>query len=139
MMIYLQSTLNSLYRMQMQRTEDLFAGTEENISIKLKDEAMQRNKANLLVYIKNAKDAMQGKIGDLVEQMGQYEDLIRQLPKEPTRYPEHPAAGAGQRAHVPLPIGKASEHRDRPSGKVSCRRSRRSRTRSLVVWCGLTR
>jgi capsular exopolysaccharide synthesis family protein len=78
---FLQSTLNSLYSMQMQRTKDLFTGTEDNVTIREKDKAMQLNKANLLVYTKNAKSAMRDKIGDLEEQMQQYEDLIRKLPK----------------------------------------------------------
>ncbi|MEZ4791837.1 MAG: polysaccharide biosynthesis tyrosine autokinase [Flavobacteriales bacterium] len=78
---FLKQTLGQLYSMQMERNEDLFTGTQENVTIQRLDSAIQLNKANLLTYIKNARNAIKSKIGDIQEQVDDYESLIRKLPK----------------------------------------------------------
>ena len=78
---FLKKTLEQLYSMQMDRIEDLFTGTTENIAVQRLDSNIQRNKLNLLTYIKNARNAIQGKIGDIQSQVNEYEALIRKLPK----------------------------------------------------------
>lgn len=79
--VFLQKTLGLLYSMQMDRNKDMFTGTADNIAIQRLDSVIQMNKANLLAYIKNARSAIKGKIGDLQEQVGDYESMIRKLPK----------------------------------------------------------
>lgn len=78
---FLQKTLGLLYSMQMDRNEALFTGKAENISIQRLDSTIQLNKLNLLTYIKNARNAINGKIGDIQQQADDYENLIRKLPK----------------------------------------------------------
>ena len=78
---FLKQTLGQLYSMQMERNEDLFTGTQENVTIQRLDSAIQLNKANLLTYIKNARSAIKSKIGDIQQQVDDYESLIRKLPK----------------------------------------------------------
>ncbi|MBK7111850.1 MAG: polysaccharide biosynthesis tyrosine autokinase [Flavobacteriales bacterium] len=78
---FLKQTLGSLYSMQMARTSGLFTGTEANISIQELDSTIQLRRAILLTYIKNAKHAIEQKMGDLGEQASDYEGMIRNLPK----------------------------------------------------------
>lgn len=78
---FLQKTLGQLYGMQMERNENLFTGTTNNAVIQRLDSTIQLNKANLLTYIKNARNAINGKIGDIQRQADDYEALIRKLPK----------------------------------------------------------
>ena len=78
---FLERTLGMLYTMQMDRTKGLVTGTEENMTIQQLDSTIQRNKVNLLVYIKNARDATNSKIEDIQVELNDYEQLIRGLPK----------------------------------------------------------
>lgn len=78
---FLKQTLSLLYSMQMERNSDLFTGTEYNTTIQRLDSNIQLNKANLLTYIKNARNAIKGRIGDIQGQANDYERLIRGLPK----------------------------------------------------------
>lgn len=78
---FLRQTLGQLYTMQMDRNQDLFAGTEENVTIQRLDSAIQWNRANLLTYIKNARAAIRGKMGDIQGQSDDYERMLRSLPK----------------------------------------------------------
>ncbi len=78
---FLKQTLGSLYSMQMERTSDLFTGTEDNITIQRLDSTIQLRKAILLTYIKNAKHAIEQKMEDIGEQSSDYEGMIRNLPK----------------------------------------------------------
>jgi len=78
---FLKQTLGQLYTMQMERNTGLFTGTSVNMAIQELDSTIQLNKANLLTYIKNARHAITGKIGDIQVQLNDYEQLIRNLPK----------------------------------------------------------
>ncbi|HOY29127.1 MAG TPA: polysaccharide biosynthesis tyrosine autokinase [Flavobacteriales bacterium] len=78
---FLRQTLGQLYEMQMERNEDMFNATNENMAVQRLDSTIQLNKANLLTYIKNARQAIQGRIGDIQQQANDYEGLIRKLPK----------------------------------------------------------
>ena len=78
---FLKQTLGQLYAMQMERNLDLFTSTDANMAVQELDSTIQLNKANLLTYIKNARKAISGKIGDIQAQVNDYEQLIRKLPK----------------------------------------------------------
>ncbi|MBL7939125.1 MAG: polysaccharide biosynthesis tyrosine autokinase [Flavobacteriales bacterium] len=78
---FIKGALEQLYTMQMQRNTDLFTGTDRNMSIQQLDSTIQLNRANLLTYVKNARKAITGKIGDIQEQVDDYEQMIRNLPK----------------------------------------------------------
>ena len=78
---FLRQTVGQLYTMQMERNEALFTAKLENAVVQRLDSVIQLNKANLLTYIKNARKAIQGRVGDLQQQGHDYEGLIRKLPK----------------------------------------------------------
>lgn len=78
---FLRQTVGQLYTMQMERNEALFTAKLENAVVQRLDSVIQLNKANLLTYIKNARKAIQGRVGDLQQQVHDYEGLIRKLPK----------------------------------------------------------
>jgi capsular exopolysaccharide synthesis family protein len=77
---FLKETLTELYRMQMRRNNMLYSSTDDNMGVKQLDSTFFLNRANLLVYIKNSKAAIGSKIGDIQEQLTDYEDMIRSLP-----------------------------------------------------------
>jgi capsular exopolysaccharide synthesis family protein len=79
--IFLQETLERMYEQQMGRNSMLFDATEEQTAIARLDSTLLLNKLNLLTYLKNSRSALRGKIGDLQEQIADYEGMIRKLPK----------------------------------------------------------
>ena len=78
---FLRSSLTSLYGMQQERTRMLFDGTESNMSIRRFDETMQMTRGNLLVYIKNLRTALEGRMADIDGQIRDYENILRALPR----------------------------------------------------------
>ena len=78
---FLKTTLNELYEMQMTRSSMLYSGTERNMGVARMDSSFHLNRMNLLVYIKNSRKAINDKISDIDVQLGDYEALIRSLPK----------------------------------------------------------
>lgn len=78
---FLRQSLTQLYKDQMQRNEYLFSGTVSNAAVEQLDSTLQLNRLNLLTYIKNARGAISGKIGDVQAQVSDYERMIRNLPK----------------------------------------------------------
>lgn len=78
---FLRQTLSELYTMQMDRNDDLFRGTDKNVAVLQLDSAIHWTRANLLTYIKNARTALKGKVGDIQVQVNDYERMIRSLPK----------------------------------------------------------
>ena len=78
---FLRETLGMLYEKQLQRNEMLYSGTTSNMAIALIDSTLQLNRLNLLTYIKNARAAKVGRMGDIGEQVSEYEVMIRALPK----------------------------------------------------------
>ncbi|MCW5898889.1 MAG: polysaccharide biosynthesis tyrosine autokinase [Flavobacteriales bacterium] len=78
---FLRQTLGELYSMQMERTRMLFAGKEENISVRELDRAMDLIRGNLHTYIRNAREAVQGRMQDVEKQIRDYEVLIRNMPE----------------------------------------------------------
>ena len=78
---FLRTTLNDLYDRQMERNRMLFQGTEMNTGIKQLDSTLQYTRANLLIYIKNSREALRGKTKDVERQIADYEGMLRNLPK----------------------------------------------------------
>ena len=78
---FLQQTLEEMYTMQMERNEMLFDATEDQVAVARVDSTLLLNKLNLLTYLRNSRDALRSKIGDLRGQVADYEGMIRSLPK----------------------------------------------------------
>jgi capsular exopolysaccharide synthesis family protein len=78
---FLQQTLEEMYSMQMERNNILFDATEDQVSVARLDSTLLLSKLNLLTYLKNSRDALRSKIGDLRVQVADYEGMIRSLPK----------------------------------------------------------
>jgi capsular exopolysaccharide synthesis family protein len=78
---FLKETLEELHRMQMRRNSMLYSGTDRNQGIAQLDTTFNRTRVNLLVYIKNSRNAIKDKIRDIEGQLRDYESLIRSLPK----------------------------------------------------------
>ncbi len=78
--VFLRSTLSELYTMQMNRNSMLFDATPENLSVNRLDSTIMLNRGNLLLYVKNSREAIRAKIQDVQAQMDDYERLIRTVP-----------------------------------------------------------
>ena len=78
---FLRQTLEEMYTMQMERNNILFDATEDQVTVARLDSTLLLNKLNLLTYLKNSRDALRSKIGDLRGQVSDYEGMIRSLPK----------------------------------------------------------
>lgn len=79
--VFLKSTLTELYNMQMERNRKLYDATPDNRAINTLDETIQLTRANLLVYLKNTRKAINEKIDDIQKQIGDYDQLIRSVPQ----------------------------------------------------------
>ncbi len=78
---FLKTMLTQLYDQQMESNRKMFDATERNPAISKADSVMQLNRANLLIYLKNTRKAIESKIGDVEEQIGDYNRLIRAVPQ----------------------------------------------------------
>jgi capsular exopolysaccharide synthesis family protein len=78
---FLKQTLNELYTMQMDRNRMLFEATPEITAVQQLDATIQLHRANLLIYIKNTREAMKLRIGEVGVQVADYERLIRNVPQ----------------------------------------------------------
>jgi capsular exopolysaccharide synthesis family protein len=79
--VFLKETLEEMYSKQMARNSMLFDATELQVAIERLDSTLLLNKLNLLTYLKNSRDALRGKIGDIQGNISDYEAMIRKLPK----------------------------------------------------------
>ncbi|HEX2617310.1 MAG TPA: GNVR domain-containing protein, partial [Flavobacteriales bacterium] len=79
--VFLRSSLTNLYEMQMQRNDMLYPATEGNPAMGKLDNSIQLNKANLLIYLKNTREAIKQKVQDVEKQIHDYEGLIRTVPQ----------------------------------------------------------
>jgi tyrosine-protein kinase Etk/Wzc len=59
----------------------LYEGKPIHSAIQLLDSTLQLNKLNLLTYLRNSREAVEGRIRDLQGQINDYEGMIRKLPK----------------------------------------------------------
>ncbi|MFT3885246.1 MAG: GNVR domain-containing protein [Flavobacteriales bacterium] len=78
---FLKAALSELYTLQMQRNDMLYPATEANAAIGRMDNSIQLNKANLLIYLKNTRSAIQEKIADVTHLIGEYEGRLRSVPQ----------------------------------------------------------
>ncbi|MBK7084106.1 MAG: polysaccharide biosynthesis tyrosine autokinase [Flavobacteriales bacterium] len=78
--IFLRNTLSELYAMQMNRNSMLFDAKESNMAVDQLDATIGLHRGNLMIYIKNSKEAIRQKIADVQAQMDDYEGLIRSVP-----------------------------------------------------------
>jgi hypothetical protein len=78
---FLKTTLGQLYDMQMSRNVDLYDASENNPGVQKTDATMQLTRSNLLVYLKNTREAITQKIGDVSVQIADYERMIRGVPR----------------------------------------------------------
>ncbi len=78
---FLRQTLSGLYDKQMQRNMMLFSGTVSNTAIAELDSTLQRDRGNLLTYLKNSREAKLGQMADVGAQVSDFEALLKRLPK----------------------------------------------------------
>lgn len=78
---FLRTSLEEIYAKQMARNALLYSATATNQGIALLDSIMQMSKLNVLNYLDNSRKAARQKIHDLQEQIGDYEGMIRKLPR----------------------------------------------------------
>ena len=78
---FLKTTLGELYKMQMNLNRFAFAMEPDNPTVLETQKTIQLTKANLLIYLKNTREAITQKITDLDKQAGEYTGLIRAVPE----------------------------------------------------------
>ena len=78
---FLKRTLGQLYSMQMDINRYSYALEPNNPTVIELLQTIQLTRANLLVYLKNTRQAIQEKIVDLEKQAGEYTGLIRAVPQ----------------------------------------------------------
>jgi tyrosine-protein kinase Etk/Wzc len=78
---FIGEMLGTLYSQQISRNNMLMDGTETNMAIIRLDSTIRRNRLDLLTYISNARASRGERIADLESQTGEYEGLLRKLPK----------------------------------------------------------
>lgn len=78
---FLKTSLNKLYSLQIEKNQNLFNATEQNLAINRVEQEIDLLKNNLLVYLENTRVAIHNKIQNLEGQIGDYENLIRGVPK----------------------------------------------------------
>lgn len=79
--VFLKQTLTELYDMQLQRARMRFDGTEFHDAVQRLDSTLGMVRGNLLVYIKNSRQAFREQIRDFEGQIMDYERLIRGVPR----------------------------------------------------------
>ncbi len=79
--VFLKTTLNKLYSMQMDINRYMYTVEPSNPTVVEAKQTIQLTRANLLIYLKNTREAIVQKISDLNKQAGEYTDLIRAVPQ----------------------------------------------------------
>lgn len=80
--VFLKDMMAELHKMQMERNMMLYSGTAANIAVQEIDSTLQRNRGNLLTYIKNAREAKRSRMADVEAQVQDYERILRRLPSK---------------------------------------------------------
>jgi capsular exopolysaccharide synthesis family protein len=78
---FLKKTLGALYDMQMSVNRNLYSAAEINPAVEQTKKTIQLTRANLLIYLKNTKVAIQQKMADIDKQTADYTALIRAVPQ----------------------------------------------------------
>lgn len=78
---FLKSTLTQLYQMQMNINRYMYSVEPDNPTILEAKKTIQLTRANLLIYLKNTRTAIEQKISDLDGQAAEYTGLIRAVPE----------------------------------------------------------
>lgn len=78
---FLKKTLGALYDMQMSINQSMFTAELPNPVIEQTKQNIQLTRANLLIYLKNTRKAIEEKIGDVDKQAADYTNLIRAVPQ----------------------------------------------------------
>ncbi len=78
---FLRKTLTALYDMQMGMNRNLYTAESVNPAIEEAKNTIQLTRANLLIYLKNTRIAIQQKIGDVSKQINDYTGLIQAVPQ----------------------------------------------------------
>jgi capsular exopolysaccharide synthesis family protein len=78
---FLKATLNEIYLQQMERSAMLYEARPEHAAIELVDSTLQIVKLHVLSYLENSRTAVRSRMKDLNQQIGDYEGMIRRLPK----------------------------------------------------------
>jgi capsular exopolysaccharide synthesis family protein len=78
---FLKKTLGALYDMQMNLNQSMYSAEDVNPIIQQTKQNIQLTRANLLIYLKNTRKAIQEKISDVDKQAADYTNLIRAVPQ----------------------------------------------------------
>lgn len=78
---FLKRTLGELYSMQMDINRYMYTVEPDNPTVLETKKTIQLTRANLLIYLKNTREAITQKIKDLDKQASEYTDLIRAVPQ----------------------------------------------------------
>ncbi len=78
---FLQSSLNQLYNLEVQRSQDSFSMKNESPGSQQTEVTIQSLRANIIVYINNLRTAINDRMGDVSKEITYYESLLRQLPQ----------------------------------------------------------
>lgn len=78
---FLKRTLGQLYSMQMDINRFSYSLEPDNPTVVELRETIQLTRGNLLIYLKNTRQAIQEKIADLDKQQAQYMGLIQAVPQ----------------------------------------------------------
>lgn len=78
---FLKTTLGELYRLQMTINRFMYSVEPDNPSVVETQKTIQLTRANLLIYLKNTRVAIEQKIRDLKQQSTEYTGLIRAVPQ----------------------------------------------------------
>lgn len=78
---FLKKTLGALYDMQMNINQSMYTAELPNPVIEQTKQNIQLTRANLLIYLKNTRKAIEEKIGDVDKQAADYTNLIRAVPQ----------------------------------------------------------
>ena len=78
---FLTQTIGDLYNMQMSRNQLLFDATDDNNAVKKLDETLGLNRMNLLIYIRNERNAVINNNAEVAQNIAEYEGMIKAIPR----------------------------------------------------------
>lgn len=74
------STLDDLYQKRQRLSAELLVGTSQNYAVKNLRNQIDSTKRDILIYIKNSRQAIKEKIAGIVTEIGYYNDQLQMLP-----------------------------------------------------------
>lgn len=79
--IFLKTMLTDLYNKQMETNSKLFDATGPNPAIYKQDSLLSISRANLLIYLKNTRKAIEDKVSEVQKNIDEYTRLLKGVPE----------------------------------------------------------